>query len=1707
MDKLTQSQRDTLTKMATDRLRAKLAKAGFEESQLSTMARESMLDACANLSLKEQELTAPAAVAAAATAVPTIGYDVELEKKRLEFEMMKFQEEMALKREKLIREAEKQEREEQRQLEKREREVKEQEERLALYKLQEQELYMKQTQWEWQKSHDTRERERQQTPAAQVKFFGNVLKNVMPKFPTDVADIPIFFEGIDNLFDSFEVPEALQAKLLLPYLSDRAKSLLLRLEHTKQEKYDDVKAFLLNELKLTPVQFKERFDRAVRNRDETCTMFCSRLKNLLTYYCNSRKVEENFKSLFSLLVADKIKSTLTESCLDHVLTAEGNSWLNCDDLANIVDVYFANHTADGRPKMIRPDFRSRGQVAENVARKPNNGNFVSDGRANAKAGAISSVNSPREVKVANGGNGNQPASKPGLCFICNSPSHKRANCPMRSNVSQGETRGDVRASRNFACSVDPRVSEVKASNAASQMNDSGKLQCNNDGRQSLSDGARANEQHASMCNTDCKQVLSNTPVSKSSVQPAETAKVPSQTYYRSARATVSSAVRDTNLIFSHRQADLCSNGIITEGLSKLHYLPVSIRGINGIQQALNDSGSEINLIERTLIDHITQLPSQGRVKIKGIVGPAVETDIVLLDVSPVALEADCRNIAPPLREIFAVCDDLNEQIILTADTVNRLSALRSYESVVVPENIASSVDVVNVNNDGVVPTTHGTENATNSDNTTNPITQTETHFEIDSRSADTATLINEQMNDPTLSKYYDLIQQGNKQFFVRDGILFRHGKVNGNTCEQLCLPQKRVETVLKLAHDLPASGHQAVRRTNDRIAMSFFFPGQWQRVKAYCDSCEICQMRARERRTDLVPIKPIPRHEETFGHLQGDLIGPMGSGPYKYALVLTDIQTRYVTAFELTAPSAKNVVDKILYHSSFFGLPNFISFDCGTHFTSELTRSCLERLGVSPRFHCPYNPRAAGIVERSNSTVKQIISKLAADHPMSWHKLLPFALWSLRTSVNETLGISPYQAVFGKIAIGPLQLVCDEWIGKRSLPLDLAKAPCEYLQELERRLKIASDYASEHAVREQDRYTHAYNLRSRDKSFQVGERVIYLMPSSTHKMTRTWQGPAIVVQKNSPYSYIVELNGKRQWCHANNLRKYNERVNEVTNHNCAIIFDNDRDFGIVPTVQCCEQNECDKREQHEILSQQNTNHALNVVEVEDDGLSDVTMVSSILYDDAIDSVDVDPSTSACLPSEKIDRSKLDHLSDSQRRELMILLDEFKECFSEFPGFCPYVEHSVTVNADFKPKRLREYRIPEVLKPEIQRQIDELLKNGFIRPSNSPMASPIVAVLKGPSGKGGVRLAIDFRFVNLYTTGDAFVMPHLLDSIQKVGAARYISVFDARSGYWQLGVKEDCKWLTAFAYEGGFYEWNRVPFGMKSSGNTFCRCVQIIIQPIRHFCYPFVDDFAVCSDSWAQHLLHLRSFFCEIRKSGLTLSFNKCSLAQSEVRFVGHIVGSGRHRPDEDKLASISDLAKPTTKKHVRKMIGFFNYFHTYVPKLAELCVPFTNLLAKNKPNIVVWTDVEEAAFHRLTDALRDCVKANLYTAKWGKPFGIHCDSSKIAVGSYLMQWDDDMNEKPIAFASTKLSGAQLAWAAIEKEAYAIVWSLNKFRTWIFGAPITIFADSNPLTYLTASAPKSAKLTRWASALQEFDITFKYTKGRDHVVPDYLSRPN
>ena len=91
----------------------------------------------------------------------------------------------------------------------------------------------------------------------------------------------------------------------------------------------------------------------------------------------------------------------------------------------------------------------------------------------------------------------------------------------------------------------------------------------------------------------------------------------------------------------------------------------------------------------------------------------------------------------------------------------------------------------------------------------------------------------------------------------------------------------------------------------------------------------------------------------------------------------------------------------------------------------------------------------------------------------------------------------------------------------------------------------------------------------------------------------------------------------------------------------------------------------------------------------------------------------------------------------------------------------------------------------------------------------------------------------------------------------------------------------------------------MPFGLRNAGATFVRAITNILQPLQQLSGSYVDDMAVGSCDWSAHMTHLRQFLTTgtIRTAGLTLSLAKCEFAQSEVRLLGHLVGSGVKRAD------------------------------------------------------------------------------------------------------------------------------------------------------------------------------------------------------------------
>ncbi|GFX91070.1 retrovirus-related Pol polyprotein from transposon opus [Trichonephila clavipes] len=233
----------------------------------------------------------------------------------------------------------------------------------------------------------------------------------------------------------------------------------------------------------------------------------------------------------------------------------------------------------------------------------------------------------------------------------------------------------------------------------------------------------------------------------------------------------------------------------------------------------------------------------------------------------------------------------------------------------------------------------------------------------------------------------------------------------------------------------------------------------------------------------------------------------------------------------------------------------------GTNFTAQLTQAFQDALGASSRFSTPGHPESMGAVERWNRTLKDMLNKNIQEHGNEWDVHLPYLLFAYREIPHTLTGVSQYQLVYGRLPLGPMSILKEFWTGEREIPTSGARSVEEYLRQLQKKLQETHEIASGNSTKNQERMTSHYNLRSREKSFSVGDEVLILLPSSMHKLLNTWRGPAKVVALTRPHSCLVQMeDGSTIELHINKLRPYISRVDHV-----GVIFDKDLASGTDPS--------------------------------------------------------------------------------------------------------------------------------------------------------------------------------------------------------------------------------------------------------------------------------------------------------------------------------------------------------------------------------------------------------------------------------------------------------------------------------------------------------------------------------------------------------------
>ncbi|XP_078797929.1 uncharacterized protein LOC144989406 [Oryzias latipes] len=465
---------------------------------------------------------------------------------------------------------------------------------------------------------------------------------------------------------------------------------------------------------------------------------------------------------------------------------------------------------------------------------------------------------------------------------------------------------------------------------------------------------------------------------------------------------------------------------------------------------------------------------------------------------------------------------------------------------------------------------------------------------------------------------------------------------------------------------------------------------------------------------------------------------------------------------------------------------------------------------------------------------------------------------------------------------------------------------------------------------------------------------------------------------------------------------------------------------------------------------------------------------------------------------KMTTPELSHLTKTQETQIQQVLQAVPSLFRGKPGRTNLTKHAIRLK-DNRPIRQRPYRVPQQFVGRLGEEITNMQELGVIEPSDSEWCSPMILL---PKKDGSLRPCIDFRKLNAVSEFDAYPMPRVDELLERIGAAGYITTLDLCKGYWQVPLEPASRPYTAFRTPAGLFQFTVMPFGLHGAPATFQRLMDKVLQGCENFSAAYLDDVVIFSNTWENHLQHLRRVLDAIQQAGLTLNSEKCEWARKEAKYLGYLLGQGEVRPQVDKVKAILDCQRPRTKKEVRSFLGLAGWYRRFVPQFATIAAPLTALTTKAQKNPVPWDDECEKAFRALKQQL--CSSPVLRSPNFENKFLVQVDASAVGVGAVLAQGEEGA-EQPILYLSRKLLPRETRYSAVEKEGLAIKWALESLRYYLLGRDFDLETDHRALTWIHSMKDHNNRLTRWYLALQPFKFTIRHRPGRTNVVADYLSR--
>ena len=464
---------------------------------------------------------------------------------------------------------------------------------------------------------------------------------------------------------------------------------------------------------------------------------------------------------------------------------------------------------------------------------------------------------------------------------------------------------------------------------------------------------------------------------------------------------------------------------------------------------------------------------------------------------------------------------------------------------------------------------------------------------------------------------------------------------------------------------------------------------------------------------------------------------------------------------------------------------------------------------------------------------------------------------------------------------------------------------------------------------------------------------------------------------------------------------------------------------------------------------------------------------------------------------------------SQEQEIPPEYKEFKQLFEKREGSSALPEHKPW---DHKIEFVEGMENPgyKGWKKELSRAESEFFRDyirdleakSFIRKQPKPRITH--GVLFAPKKDKTLRPCIDFRPTNAITKKNVYPLPLIQELQNRLGGKKWFTALDVRDAYYRVRMAEGEEWKTAFLTNWGVYEYLVMPFGLTNAPATFQALIEDTLQEyLDDFALAYLDDILIYSDTYEEHVEHVKKVMRKLQEKELPLKLSKCEFHKHEIAFLGYLISDKGLAPDPAKVKAVEEWPEPRNVKDVQSFLGLANYYRKFVENFSKIAGPLTNLTKKD--TYFDFGSKCKEAFKELKRRLTSAPILGIFDPD--KETIMETDASDEAIGATLNQKGDDGKLRPTAYYSRKMTAPETNYDIHDKELLAIVEALRHWRVHLEGAEyqVQILTDHKNLLYWTTTKELNRRQVRWAETLASYDFKITYVKGTENGRADALSR--